>query len=275
MTDVRKAMQIESIDEKLENRLWNTILSSFFENISDTKINISDKSEKEEICVIIWKEFYGNLIDEIPTHRHGISIKGVIGFIREWYFKCEWYEVYDLIEFLSMMDNRALHINFIEECNVALKREMSGYRILDESIVQITTEEEIVEIEDAINNSSIWEPVNIHLRTSIEYFANRDNPDYRNSVKEAISSIESLSVIITGDQNTTLGQALAVIEKKYNIHGALKSAFSSLYGYTSNSGGIRHSLLEDDITVSMEDAKFMIVSCSAFINYLKVKIENS
>jgi len=111
------------------------------------------------------------------------------------------------------------------------------------------------------------------LRTSIEYFSNRENPDYRNTIKEAISAVEALCVIITGDKKAKLGQALSNIEKKFKIHGALKNAFSSLYGYSSDSGGIRHSLLEDDISVSFEDAKFMLVSCSAFINYLKVKIE--
>ena len=140
-------------------------------------------------------------------------------------------------------------------------------------IVQITSEEEIKEIEEAISNSNKWEPVNIHLKAAITYFSNRENPDYRNSIKEAISSIESLCVIITGDSKATLGPTLGVIEKKYKIHGALKSAFTSLYGYTSDAGGIRHKLLTDDIVVSMEDAKFMLVSCSAFINYLKVKVE--
>ena len=66
---------------------------------------------------------------------------------------------------------------------------------------------------------------------------------------------------------------MSEIEKKFQIHSALKSAFSALYGYTSDSGGIRHSLLKDDISVSFEDAKFMLVSCSGFINYLKAKIE--
>ena len=74
-----------------------------------------------------------------------------------------------------------------------------------------------------------------------------------------------------GEKTATLGQALLKIEKKYKLHSALKNAFSALYGYTSDSGGIRHSLLEDDIDVSMEDAKFMLVSCAAFINYLKLK----
>ena len=95
----------------------------------------------------------------------------------------------------------------------------------------------------------------------------------KDSIKEAISAIESLCAIVTGNKKANFGPALSEIGKKFQIHGALKSAFSALYGYTSDSGGIRHSLLEDDIEVSFEDAKFMLVSCSAFVNYLKVKIE--
>lgn len=56
------------------------------------------------------------------------------------------------------------------------------------------------------------------------------------------------------------------------MHKALKNAFSNLYGYTSDTGGIRHALSEDNLEVTMEDAKFMLVSCSAFINYLKTKL---
>ncbi len=57
------------------------------------------------------------------------------------------------------------------------------------------------------------------------------------------------------------------IETKISLHPALKDAFSSLYGYTSDAEGIRHALL-DEPNLSFEDAKFMLVSCSAFINYL-------
>lgn len=272
-TSIRENIQIESIDERLENRLWNTILNDFFDKISDYARH-GDKSDKAQICLIVWKEFFGKRADEISSYNGGgVYVEGVISFIKEWFFTAEWYEKYDLIEYLAYVDNTAFHLDFTNNCNTALKREMAGYRIVDENIVQITSEEEILEIEEAVNNSSIWKPVNIHLKTSIEYFSNRENPDFRNSIKEAISAVESLCVIITGDKDTTLGKALSEIEKKYKIHGALKSAFSSLYGYTSDSGGIRHSLLEDDISVTMEDAKFMLVSCSAFINYLKVKIE--
>lgn len=273
-TSVRENIQIEAIDTRLENRLWNTIINDFFDRISNYSSN-GKESDRAQICLIIWKEFFGNRADEIPTLTRGsIYVPEVIDYIKKWFFEqAAWYEKYDLIEFLAKIDARALHVGFIEDCNNALKREMAGYRIVDECIAQITSEEEIVEIEQALDNSSNWSPVNTHLHTAIEYFSNRENPDYRNSIKEAISAVESLCVIITGDKKATLGQALSEIEKKYQIHGALKSAFSALYGYTSDSGGIRHSLLEDDITVSFEDAKFMLVSCSAFINYLKVKIK--
>lgn len=271
-TPVRDAIQIEQIDTKLENRLWNTILQNFFEEIL---IHFNyDSKNRDNIYLIIWTEFFGERADEIPSYQDGdIHIKGLMEYIKKWFLNSVWYEKFDFIEFLSLMDNRGFNWGFTNACNASLKKEMSGYRIIDEKIVQITSEEEIVEIEDALSVSSKWRPVSTHLSTALEYFSDRENPDYRNSIKESISAVEALCVKITGDKNATLGKVLNSIEKKYKIHSALKNAFSSLYGYTSDTGGIRHALLEDNIDVTMEDAKFMLVSCSAFINYLKVKIE--
>ncbi|MCD4841694.1 MAG: hypothetical protein K8R08_06790 [Methanosarcinales archaeon] len=66
-----------------------------------------------------------------------------------------------------------------------------------------------------------------------------------------------------------MGDCLKSIKKdnKIKMHPALNSAFSKLYGYTSGADGIRHALL-DEPDLDFEDAKFMIVSCSGFINYL-------
>jgi hypothetical protein len=227
-----------------------------------------------QICKSIWKDFFGDRIDEIPFNNNNGYVDESIfmDFITNWYFTSEWFEKYDFIEFLSIFDSEILEIEFNEKCNIALEREMAGYRLVENCIVQITSEEEIAEIEEAISSTSIWESVNTHLKTALVYFSNRENPDYRNSVKESISAVESLCIIITGNPTASFRQAIIEIEKKYKIHKALKSAFSSLYGYTSDSGGIRHALLEDDINVTMEDAKFMLVTCSAFINYLKVKL---
>jgi len=277
-TSVRDSIQIESIDNKLENRLWNTIQINFFDVIGvSSKNKIYKDSDLGRILQDIWQNFFGNRADEIPKDAfQEISAYSFMAYIKDWFFKSEWFEKYDFLEFLAKIEFEILKyydIEFIELCNNSLKKEMSAYRLLDGHIVQITSEEEIIELEDALLNSYKWEPVNTHLKTAIEYFSNRENPDYRNSVKESISAVESLCKIIIGNNNTTLAPALKIIEEKHKVHGALRSAFTALYGYTSDAGGIRHSLLTDDIEVSMEDAKFMLVSCSAFINYLKVKIE--
>lgn len=274
-TSVRDSIQIESIDEKLENKLWNTVQINFFNRIgTGSYYSVIENSDIGQVFHGIWIDFFGNRIDEIPKNQErDISVPKFIEYIKGWFFKCQWYEKYDFLEYLSKLDIKYFELGFTVKCNESLKREMSAYRIVDGHIIQITSEEEIIEIEDALTNSSKWEPVNIHLKTAITYFSNRENPDYRNSVKEAISAVESVCKIIVGNNNTTLAPALKIIEEKHKIHRALRSAFTSIYGFASDAGGIRHSLLLDDIEVSMEDAKFILVSCSAFINYLKVKIE--
>lgn len=268
---VRQSLQIESIDTVLENRLWNNFLNDFFGHI-DSYDSYGGESDQVKICKIIWEEFFEQRTDEIPSYSSGgVYVNGVLNSIKEWFFKSEWFEKYDFLEFISLLDFKVTRTQFTESCNSTLERESAGYRIVEQNIVQMTSEEEIQAIEEAINSSNSMKSVETHLRTALEYLSNRENPDYRNSIKESISAVESFCIIMTGDSTATLGKALNRIEKSHKIHGALKTAFSALYGYTSDSGGIRHSLLEDDINVSMEDAKFMLVSCSAFINYLKTK----
>ena len=115
-------------------------------------------------------------------------------------------------------------------------------------------------------------PVRVHLQSSVDLFSDRKNPDYRNSIKESISAVEAVCQIITGEEKATLGQALKKLEEKgIELHEALRKSFSNLYGYTSDADGIRHALLEES-TLDFDDAKFfMLVSCSAFVNYLAAK----
>lgn len=271
-TSVRSALQIDGMDVALKNRIWNVILEDFFTHISDYQSG-GQKSQKAEVCEAIWKEFFGLAIDEIPSWQGGgTHCDGVIEHLRDWYFSAQWYEIYNLVELLVSI-SEILRLDFTSKCNKALKKEMSAYRIVDSFVTQVTSEEEIVELEMALDVGDRWSSVKTHLTAALAFYSNRPSPDFRNSIKESISAVEALCVIITGDPNATLGQALIVIEKKWKIHGALKSALSALYGYTSDAGGIRHSLMEGDTEIASEDARFMLISCSAFINYLISKTE--
>jgi hypothetical protein len=135
-------------------------------------------------------------------------------------------------------------------------------------VVEITNEAELSEIDRAASRST--EGAQRHLRTALTHFANKKSPDYRNSIKESISAVESVCRTYTGNPGATLGAALNELQSKLGMHGALKSALSSLYGYTSAEDGIRHAMLEEPNLGSAE-AKFMLVACSAFVNYIVSK----
>lgn len=100
--------------------------------------------------------------------------------------------------------------------------------------------------------------------------SDKTSPDYRNSIKESISAVEAICKLIAKKQNTTLGDALNIIERQglIALHPSLKKAFSNLYGYTSDADGIRHALKDEKINADFDEAKFMLVACSTFVNYL-------
>jgi hypothetical protein len=270
-TSVRDRMQIDSIDQVLENKLWNDILMYFINEISSYQSG-NRESQLGEVYIHIWINFFERKIDELQTNTYGIvRIEEFTKYIKGWFVKANWYEKYDFIEFILPVAKQ-LSLDFNEKVAHTLKNELSGFTILNNKIIQITSDVEVSSIENALKNTSEFSSVEEHLNQSIELLSNREHPDYRNSIKESISAVEAYCTILTKDKKATLGKALSQIEKSHNLHPALKSAFSSIYGYTSDSSGIRHALIEDDIETTQEDAKFMLVACSAFINYLRSKL---
>lgn len=101
-------------------------------------------------------------------------------------------------------------MKFTEFCNHMFKKEVSGYRFVDLQIVQITDENEMKEIEKAIKESAKTKlsGVHTHLKSALGKLSDRKNPDYRNSIKESISAVESMSKIISAQKKQLLGVLL-------------------------------------------------------------------
>ncbi len=111
-----------------------------------------------------------------------------------------------------------------------------------------------------------------HLRQAGERIRDQD---WAGSVSASINSVESVAKQVTPGNADTLGKALAVLERRQDLHGALKSGFSSLYGYASAEPGVRHALLEDESKVTQDEAIYMIGACAAFCSYLWRKFGTS
>ena len=173
--------------------------------------------------------------------------------------------------YFSEFDETYINGSIFDIANIYFEREYVGYRFVDGEIVPISDKYELAAIEEALSNK--YKSVQGHIAKANHLLADRTNPDYENSIKESISAVEAICKIFTGakGKEATLGNMLKKLEEKgVKIHGGLKSAFNILYGYASDANGIRNAGDIGGPSSTFEEAKFMLVSCSAFINYLIV-----
>ena len=261
LRQLRETIQAEEIDVALRNGIWNALLDTCWASISKEAQRYAGEPHGREWIFLrgVWADFFKVPVDDMPREWHAI-----FDVLRDYYFKCAWYEVYDFIEFIANTLPYPGEQNALtKKCNLILERELSAFRFIGTTIAQLTSEQEISEIDEALNIPDTMNPVKAHLQNALEKYSDRKTPDYRNSIKESISAVESLCNLIKGTK-TTLGEALKEFS---DLHPALKDSFIKLYGFTNDAHGIRHALL-DESNLNSEDAKYMLVSCSAFINFL-------
>ena len=261
ITPVETALQTHGINDALHNSLWN-VMDVFIWSRDRFLYKQYGSADIEEFSRSLWFHYFKKPMDSRPDRAHRI-----LKAIREYYFGCTWYEVYDFIEYVLLAEK---NYRLNGAINNILERELSGYRFVESAFIPVTDELEVEAVQKALTEGP-FSGVHAHLKQAVQHLAHRENPDYRNSIKESISAVESMAREVTGNPKASLGDALAILEKSEHLHPALKKGFSAIYGYTSDEGGIRHAMLEEpNLTVS--DAKFFLISCSTFINYLKAKI---
>jgi hypothetical protein len=260
-----RAPQLQGIDEQLRNALWNWLCWTL-DRLSNSYGDYVEEYWNKAAKGGIWDEIMHRRVDEIP-HSPKMEWK-------QWFMKAQWYEVYECIEFVlprahgfrgqfDRYDQKAA----IERLNKQLEREMSGYRVVGGKFVPVTAPEEIAAIQAASRPTSGFEGVSTHISTALELLGKKPDPDYRNSIKESISAVETAVKLLTGDTSRGIDTALAILDTQKKLHPAMKVAFSKLYAYTSDDDGIRHSIL-DEPNVTEAHARFMLVACSAFANFL-------
>jgi len=274
ITNPIKKLQIDSIDEDLLNGLWNAFQIKVVKPLENVGFGSYRPDYFQYFCKPLWHDFFKLPIDTLPDSNDAE------GKIRKWFFEAEWFEIYNFIEYIAQIQIEYVnfdHDDFIQFCNNILEREFSGYRFILGKISPITNEHEIMEIENAIESASSFTSLNganVHLRSALSKLSDKTNPDYRNSIKESITAIESVAKTISKGSKDTLYGALDKIKTPLKLHQSQVTGFKSLYSYTSDSGGIRHALMDDSVC-DFDDAKYMLVSSSAFINYLLSKAEKA
>ncbi len=181
-------------------------------------------------------------------------------------------KLFDLVEFLVRHPG----------CSNELKGDLAdafitaraAYRIIDVEVVAIGTEEQGAAFEAAIAAVEA-EGAGAARKHLIAAGTELRDGNWSGSVRESIHAVEAIALrLVPG--TTTLGPALSKLEKEGYLHGGLKAAFSSLYGYTSDEEGVRHALVfMKEARVDEADALFMLGVCASFVSYLIVRDSQS
>ena len=273
-----KEIQINSMDSTLKNKLYNYFrkqLMSFKNSIAVSSFVLNELGEVTQ----------NDINDRVRLFNRFTSYGSAN----------HWFDTYDIIEYFLQaveslsdrdfgyyykIDNTYGAINkdkfftlFSKAINSILEEEKSGYRLLNNEFRPITSDEEIASLTQSTANP--FETVRTHMQKALSLYSDRQHPDYENSIKESISAVEVLCSIITGETGAlaTLGKMIKKLtDNGITIHKSMEIGFDKLYGYTSDAGGIRHGSI-DFTNAPSEDALYMLISCSAFVNYLTAKFE--
>jgi hypothetical protein len=254
----------KGLSQQLRALLWNAVYQFMKEDIIDSDYSepyVNGKWER----ILRDKHLVRDhgMADEFNTEAepHIIALKDV-------YATGSCAEVLGLTEWI--MRHRSKPAQFPSIVERILEHCKAAYRVVDgDTIVPLATEEEAATLAQAFDDLKVSEfrGAYSHLKNATSALTNGKHAD---SVRESIHAVESVARVIAPKDK--LSDALAELTAKTNMHKGMRSAFSSLYGYTSEERGIRHPLLDEgDATVDEADALFMIGACAAFVSYMIAK----
>lgn len=268
----REIFQIDDLEARTKNRIWDWIVENFIEKIPVSQ-SCSGWVQKRDARDLkrIFCDAFGNSTDDIPDY-----ISEVKAYFKKRFFSRPFYEIYDLLELIILpwiptLEKPYGNSYLVDKLNGIFEQEKVGFRLINGIVSPITNDIEIKTIEDSLKTEH--KSVTEHVQSALKCFADRDNPDYRNAIKECFFAVEAWLKNESGDSQADFNKALQKLRDsdQLDIHPSLIQSFKGFYGYMSDEKGIRHSLLDDSAELNFTDAHYMIVFCCTMINYLNEK----
>lgn len=272
----QEIMQIECANEELRTSIYNTLRAILGD--------YSRGSTAEEICKELWTMKWHKPADTFPLYSYEFYPK-----LYDRILDGEWFVCYDLIEYVysELEDNGVFdpqppnfgyggcgwdscdhRQEFHDALNAILKEEGSGYRFINGQITPITNELEISSIEQSLSSQNSFTGASAHIEKALELLSKKPDPDYLNSVKESILAAESAAKKSAPGKNNTLADAVDSLRISKGLHKSLSGSWKKMFGYTSDADGIRHAGSGEPVEIDFAFAKYILVTCSAFVNYL-------
>lgn len=251
---------LEEASELLRIAAWNATLPRLLPD------SAQDWTAYQANAKALWAHINWRA-DEIPIYA--VDARKLL---KPFWFGSPWEDFFDAYEFVVQLltpDRRLAGAagKWIGEMNHLLAVQGCAYRFIAGELAPVTNTTEVKEVV-AATECAIG-PAAKHIRDALGLLPPNPNAMPRNSAKESISAVESALKHLTGEPAATLGEGLKAFERRYGpLHPAIRRLLDQFYTYTNGPDGIRHGLVEGAADVTVNDARFVVVNCSAFVNYL-------
>jgi hypothetical protein len=269
MGDVKApALSLKEASEPLRTGIWNTCHEWIFPG----------ETYYYERYRALMEVLYSELLN-LPTYSVPASVSEGRRVLHEWVMTAQWYEFYEFVEtlpVLARLQNREYGERLLEEqidkINFELERHGSPYRFVKDLLVPITSEDELAEIKSATAWAGKFGPAANHINEALAHIARRPDPNYEDSVKQSWCAVESALWIAIGDK-PELSPTLRRFQEMYGqLHPCLSQVILKLHGYASDEEGVRHAAT-GPAQVGEAEARMMLVTCSAMMNFIIRKVE--
>lgn len=216
-------LQLESVNHELRNAVWYYIYNDLL------RANIPRYGTPKTSDIFdIHKSFWVDLLHKGADDLHIYKVDYLEKYYRKAIFEDCWtmfYAVLDAIilgmnqqkkEFrygrstYSVVKKTGAVYRFSHDINLELERYNSAYRIINGQVAAISDINEIETVTESLRSPK--DSVRRHIEASVAALSSVDAPDYRTSVKEAISAVEAICRILTG--TSTLDRALKKVRDR-------------------------------------------------------------
>lgn len=264
----KSIIQIDDLDESTRTRLWNILQVVAIRPFDEKSLY----REEGGFLDYLWIHFLEVAVDERSSHswKAWPIIKGnLIG--------ADFSRTMDLLEiflagfevFTKQTGMSKAPDHLVELINETFESNLVGYRFVNGQLLQIDSKEEVVAIEEALSTASTLGVAQEHLNQALAHLVDRNNPDYRNVIKESIQAVESSVVTLT--QKTKFSDAVRALPSVgLPSHRALLGSWEKMYGWASDEDGLRHGG-ESIAEVDQALAKYVFGTSATFVAYLVEK----
>jgi hypothetical protein len=218
-------LALKELSEELRARLWAVV----FESLRQSRYSDYGKTRMIDpwLTVLFKMHVYRH---HRPADEFHARYDDHISSTKKIFTRGDYLEVFGWLQWVlrARRDN-----GLLDRLHSALEEGGAAYRLLDddETIVPISSEQELSTLKAALADLSAKEfgGARAHLTKAAQQLTVGQIAD---SIRESIHAVESVVRVL--EPHGDFSKALARLESKVRIHGALKSGFTSIYGFTSD-----------------------------------------